>query len=172
MSASINLVNQKNPNQDHANRVHKFKGIAYSVLLLSALIVIVIFGLEYRFSASYVKNQQAQLIAELDQYSEKSAKFFIVNSSLSEIGNVLGQRNKYHEKSKEIYNVKPSDVSISEYTHDENGVILTASTPSLESIDNFINALIALNQEKVLNSVFLKGLKIEEGNYTVELVIL
>lgn len=172
MSASINLVNQKNPNQDHAYRVRKFKGIAYSVLLLSALIVIIIFSVEYRFSASYVQKQQAQLLSELDQYSDKSAKFFIVNSSLSEVGNILGKRNKYHVKSKEIYNVKPSDVLISEYLQDENGVMLTAETASLESLDSFLNALIALNQEKVITGVVLRKLNIEDGTYSVDLVIL
>ncbi len=171
MSASINLVNQKNPKKDRQEKVRKIKGIAYSVLAITALVVIIIFSLEYRFSASYVKKQQAKLLAELDQYSQKSANFFIVSSNLTEIGNLLSQRKNYQETTKEIFNVKPSDVTVTEYTFDESGVKLSASTPSLESIDSFLNSLIELKQNKKINSVVLQSLSMGEGKYTLEITM-
>lgn len=170
MSANINLVNQKNPNKDHAQRVHKLKAIAYCVLIFSALIVIIIFSLEYRFSASYVKKQQAQLLSEMDQYSARSAKFFIVNSSLTEIGTILGARKNYHEKTKEIYSVKPSDILISEYLHDDSGIKFAASTNSLVSLDSFLNALIDLSQKEVIGGLAMEKLVYDGNNYSVEIL--
>ena len=171
MSVSINLVNQKNPNQDKQEKVHKIRGIAYSLLAITALIVLIIFSLEYRFSASYVKKQQAQLLAELDQYSDKSAKFYIISASLTEIESLLAQRNNYQKTTKEIFNVKPSDMLVSEYKYDESGVSLTVITPSLGSVDSFLNSLIDLTQKKVITGVVLQNLSLVEGNYSMELLM-
>lgn len=171
MSASINLVNQKNPNKDHLERIRKLKAVAYSVLIITGLVVIIIFSVEYRFSASYVQKQQAQLLSELDQYSDKSAKFFIINSSLTEIGTILGQRKNYQKTIKEIYSIKPADVLISDYIHDDSGIKLSASTSSLESMDTFLNSLIELNQKEVIGSVVLEKFSVDSA-YSVEIEIL
>jgi hypothetical protein len=171
MSASINLAIQKNPEKDNQEKLRKVKGISYSVLLIAALVVIAIFALEYRFSASYVKKQQAELLGQLDQYSDKSAKFYLVNSGLTEAGNLLSQRKNYHNTVKEIFNIKPADVSVTEFKYDETGMTVTISTASLGSLDSFLNALLGLINKKVINSVYLQGLSIENGNYTVDILI-
>jgi len=171
MSASINLVNQKNPKKDRQVKVRKIKGVAYSILAITALVVIIIFSLEYRFSASYVKKQQAQLLADLDQYSERSAKFFIVSSNLNEIGNLLSQRKNYQKTTKEIFNIKPADVLVTEYTFDESGIKLNVTTSSLASLDSFLNSLIELKQNNILTGVVLQGLSMAEDKYSIDLIL-
>lgn len=169
MSININLVGQKDPRDSKAEKVRKIKGISFAILFLTAFLAILIFGIDYRFSASYVQKQQANLLSELDNYKDESAKIFIVNSKLSELSKILAQRKKYDNVITQIYNANIDGASIDELVLDEAGISIIVSSNSIESIDKFINSLLELNKQQVINGVALKRLTYAGDRYILEI---
>lgn len=171
MSVNINLVDRIDPKDLKAEKIKKIKGISFAVLIFTALFALTIFALDFRFSASYVRKQQAELLNELSSYNDKSAKIFIVNSNLTEISKILGQRRKFNTTTSQIYEGL-NGVEIEEFKIDDNGIILIANSNSLESIDKFLNSMLELVNKKVLASVILKELAFGPEGYKIEVVML
>lgn len=172
MSANINLVDKRSPDDSRREKATKIKGISFAVLFLTAFLALVIFVVNYRFSASYVKKQEAELLSQLSSYNDTSAKIFIVNSKLTDISNVLSQRKKYNTLSTQIVAQNTGGASIDAYQIDEAGITMSVSSSTLSPIDQFLNALLDLSKKKIITSVTLKSLSLESGRYVVELSII
>lgn len=168
MSININLVDKKSPEDSRLERIKKLRGISFVVLFLTALSAILIFGIDYRFSASYVKKQQSDILKEIASFGESSAKVFIVNTKLSDLSTLIEQRKKYGEVTAELVAAGNSNITIEEFLFDENGATLTASASSLQDIDNFLNSLMELADKKTLTNVTLRSLSFDLGRYVVE----
>jgi hypothetical protein len=172
MSVNINLVARKNPDESKKDRIRKLKGISFAILIFTAFFAILIFAIDYRFSASYLKKQQADLLSDLSNYNEESAKVFVVNSKLTQISNILSQRKKYNFTVSQIAEKSNGSVVIEEFLINETGVTMTASANSLESADQFLNSMIELSDKKVLSSITLNKLAFASNKYIIELIIL
>lgn len=171
MSVNINLVDRTDPRDLRTEKIKKIKGISFAVLVATALFALIIFALDYRFSASYVRKQQTDLLNEISSFSDKSAKIFIVNSSLTEISNILNHRKTYNDTTTKI-SEGLGGVEVDEYTINENGITLTAYANSLDSVDQFLNSMLGLVKDGVLTSVTLKKLAMESDRYVIELIML
>ena len=172
MSININLVDKKNPEEDRKRKIKKLRGISLALLFFTAFLAILIFALDYRFSASYVKKQQADLLVELEPYTETSSKIFLLNSKLSISSQALANRKMYNLVSGKILEKKPDSIEIQTYTIDESGLSLKITSSSLKPIDEYLNSLIGLVKTKAISSVVLDSLSSVEGVYTVELKII
>lgn len=172
MSTNINLADKKNPEDSRKDKAKKLKGISFAILLTTAFLAVVIFALDYRFSASYVRKQQADLLNELTPYADKSAKIFIVNSKLTDISQILSNRKKYNETVDQIVRSNSGGAVIEDFKIDDTGIEMTVSSSSLEPIDQFLNSLLELADKKTVSSITLKSLSLEAGSYVVELIII
>lgn len=172
MNIDINLAKNKDPNDLRKEKIKKLKNLSIALLALTAFLALVIFGLDYRFSASYVKNQEANLLKVLEAYDEDTAKLFIVNTKLQDISKLLTKRNNFDEKIDKILAGSPESISIQEFTIDEKGIEMEATTNSLTDVDDFLNYLIKLSDEDELSSITLKSLKLEKDEYILELVLI
>jgi hypothetical protein len=172
MSININLVDKKSPEESRLEKIKRLKGLSFGLLFLTAFLAILIFGIDYRFSASYVQKQQADLLNEISSYGDTSGKIFIVNNKLSEISQIIASRKKYGEVTKELLAAENSNVTIEEFLYDDNGMTMTVSSDSLEQIDNFLNYTLELADKKVVSGVMLKSLTIDSGKYVADLSII
>lgn len=172
MSVNINLVDNKNSESARREKIKKFRAISFGILFLTAFLSIIIFAIDYRFSASYVQKQKAELLSELEPFSETSAKIFILNSKLSDISNVLSTRTNYSEKVKLIEAGNNGNISIEEFKIDSSGTVIIFSSYSLTSIDEYLNYLIGLTADEQLSGIVLNSLTADENGYKVELSII
>lgn len=171
MSVNINLVDKRTPKDSRTEKIKKIKNTSFAILAITAFLAIVIFALDYRFSASYVQKQQADLLNELSKYDETSAKIFIVNSKLTNISKLLNERKKFNTTTSRVAGAA-SAITVEEYLIDENGINLIISANSLSTLDNFLNSLLSLLGEGVLKGVRMENLTFDSTNYVVELYIL
>ena len=172
MSVNINLVDKRNPDEDRLEKARKLKGISFGVLILTAFLAILIFALDYRFSASYVQKQEADLLKDLAPYSDKSAKIFIINSKLTDISTLLNKRKQYAALASEIAAGNTGSASIDRFLINDSGITISISSTSLEPIDQFINYTLDLVNKKKISNVTLKNLSFDSSKYVVDLVIL
>ena len=172
MSININLADKKNPEDSKKYRIKRLKGISFGLLFLTAFFSITIFVIDYRFSASYVRKQQADLMKELETYNEESAKIFLLNSKLSDISSILSQRKQYGKTVGEILKGDSESLDIDEFSIGPTGIYIKASSTSLLPIDEFLNYNLSLIKSKTISRVTLGGLNLEAGKYVLELRII
>ena len=172
MSININLADKKNPEDSKNYKIKKLKGISFGLLFLTAFFSITIFVIDYRFSASYVRKQQADLMKELETYNEESAKIFLLNSKLSDISSILSQRKQYGKTVGEILKGDSESLDIDEFSIGPTGIYIKASSTSLLPIDEFLNYNLSLIKSKTISRVTLGGLNLEAGKYVLELRII
>ena len=172
MSVNINLVDNKNSESARREKIKKYRAVSFGVLFLTAFLSIIIFAIDYRFSASYVKKQEAELLSELEPFSEISAKIFILNSKLTDISKILSSRSDYSEKVKLIENGNNGNISIEEFKINSEGIVMTFSSFSLTSIDEYLNYLIGLASDEQIPGIVLNSLTADETGYKVELSII
>lgn len=172
MSININLVDKRNPTDAKNHRIKKLKAISIGILLFIAFLSIIIFAIDYRFSAGYVRKQQGEMMKALEPFSEPASRMFILNSKLSGISSLLSQRKKYNTVSSEILEGKPESLLIDEFSVDENGILVKASSNSLSTIDIFLNYCLSLIKAKTISSVVLENLSLVQGAYLIEVRLL
>jgi len=172
MSVNINLADKRNPNQERKEKAKKIKAISIVLLIITAFLAIIIFIVDYRFSVSYVRKQEAELMKSLEPYTETSSKLFIINTKLTDIVSLISQRNNYDEKVKLIINGKSDDLEIEEFIINQNGAEIIFSSASLTPIDDYLNNLIKLTDEGILQGVTLNSLESRNDDYEVEVIII
>lgn len=172
MSVDINLAQVNKTEQKRAEKVKKIKAVSVAALIVIAFLAVIIFAVDYRFSASYVKNQETELLQELEARSETSAKIFIVNSKLAEITKIIDARQNYSEKSAKLMSEKSDAIEVDEFKIDEEGIEMSITSPSLTDLDNYINFLIDLSEEKEFSTVKLEKLEFKNNEYEADIIMI
>lgn len=168
MSTEINLISKPTEGSKNA-RLRKIKTISFITLFAVGFFSLILFFIDYRFSASYVRGQQNKLIADLSEYDETASKIFLLNQRLTDISELLSQRKKHHEKAEKIVEKLPTSVAISEFQIDESGVVMSVSSASLLELNNYLNHILSLSKSKVLGAVILDRLSTGTFGYTMRI---
>ena len=166
MSIEINLISKSSEGSKDL-RLRKIKTISFLTLFVVGALSLILFLIDYRFSASYVRGQQSELIADLSQYDETASRIFLLNQRLTDISELLSQRKKHHEKAEKIVEKLPTSVAISEFQIDESGVVMSVNSTSLLELNNFLNDILSLSKSKVLGVVILERLTTGASGYTM-----
>src|SRR3989344_7852835 len=111
MSIDINLASKTSESSKDA-LLRKTKTISFIILFAVGLLSLVLFLVNLRFSANYVKREQNKLIEDLSAYDETASRIFLLNQRLSNISSILSLRKKHHEKADKIVEKIPSSVAI------------------------------------------------------------
>lgn len=172
MSVNINLVDSKNSDAVKREKIKKIRAISFGVLFATAFLAVVIFAADYRFSASYVRKQEADLLKELEPYNDVSAKIFIINSKLSDLDKLLNKRTKYSDKVNKIAEGNKGDIVFDNFTINSEGVDVIITSDSITAVDDYLNYLIGLANDKEFSSVTLKKLNANETGFRVELTLI
>jgi len=171
MSVNINLVDNKNSEAIRREKTKKLRAISFSVLFVTAFLAVIIFAIDYRFSASYVQKQEAELLQELQPFSDVSAKLFITNTKLSDLNQILNKRLN-HSKKVRLISDGARDVTIEEFTINSEGTQLKINSYSLSSIDEYLNYLVGLVDEEEFSGILLNSLQSNESGYVAELSLI
>jgi hypothetical protein len=169
MSVKINLADKTTPIESRSVKAKKLRAVSFIVLSLTAFLAIIIFALQYRLSASYVKKEEADQLKALEPYTNNSAKIFIINSKLSGISEIISTRKNYNSIISRISSASSQGVNIDNFTMNSQGITMAVSSNTLSPLDNFLNALINLTKDQTISSVVLKNLTFDSGKYVVDL---
>lgn len=171
MSNSINLIEKQTGKNDRVELAEKLKRISLILLLSVGLFSIVIFLLSYRFSIGYVRAQEDKLTKKMTSYDQLGSKMFLLNSRLTDVSFLLSSRKKYNKVSEEIIKVAPDGLKITRYQIDSGGIQVDASSANLADLNNFLNSLLSLSQNKTISSILIRSLGANSTGYSAQLLI-
>lgn len=165
MSIDINLVNKSASETSKELRLRKIKIISFITLFFVALSSLIIFLINFRFSVNFVKNQQNSLTQELSVYDETASRIFLLNNRLADISLILNQRKKYNDVADKIIENQSGSIAFEEFRIGENGITVGVSSNSLLELNNFVNHMLDLNKNNVIQSVVLDSLSSDTSSY-------
>lgn len=165
MNTNINLVPPKSREYLEKQRREKIVNIfATTFPIIVGVISLIIFLVTQAVNPISIKKQQDETINKIAKLQDRKIKLFIVNDRLDNISLLLEGRRNFADNINAFLSRMPADVSLDNLEVDNKQIILTASSISLRSIDEFINNLIKLAEKKeVVQTLFLYELTFEEG---------
>lgn len=172
MSKNINFLTIRN-----REKVKKKKGVkairitaVFSLIAILCLSVLVYY-LNRRIYPQALKNERDSLLKSISSLHNKEAKYAILANRVENILELLNKRVDYSKHIAKFSEKIPSGITVDTFKIDKKTITLTISSPSLKSIDEFINGLIVLGKEKEITVLLLDSLSMSEasGAYLVSL---
>ena len=171
MSVNINLISSTDNEDPRKKRLRKLKNFSFILLFLVGFMSLMVFLIDYRFSVNYVRGQQADLIKKISIYDNTALKIILLNSRLNEISTLLDDRPKYNKIATEIAKGLGSSINVKEIKIADSGISISVSSPSLLSLNEFLNNILRIKEAKLIKSVNLESLSIESSAYVIEISI-
>ena len=169
MSKEINLVLQEGIEElKQKRKLRRFRIAAVSSLIVVLVISLSLYLLKLNLSSG-LEERKNSLLSQLDPLRNKEAKLKIVNDRIRNISSIQGTRKDISKIVDEILTA----MSIENLEFEETSVLLEASSNSLVLIDDFINNLIEMGEQKrVVRTMILDSLGFDElQGYSVSLNI-
>ena len=169
MSIDINLVNKVTSESTKDTRIKKIRALSFITLFFIAFLSLVVFLINFRFSVSYVKSQQNNLIKQLSKYDQTASRILLLNARLSDVSFILDQRKKYNETVPQIIKDMPTSLAIQKFQIGDEGISMEIFATSLLELNNFINHMLSLSKSKTLSNVTLEGLSSQSLGYSMKI---
>src|SRR3989344_1802795 len=173
MSKEINLVLQEGIEElKQKRKLRRFRIAAVSSLIVVLVISLSLYLLKLNLSSG-LEERKNSLLSQLAPLRNKEAKLKIVNDRIRNISSIQGTRKDISKIVDEILTAMPKQMSIENLEFEETSVLLEASSNSLVLIDDFINNLIEMGEQKrVVRTMILDSLGFDElQGYSVSLNI-
>lgn len=168
MAIDINLISDNDLKNTQSDRVRKLTAISFSILFFTAFFSFLIFILNLRFSANTIRQNQQELSNALSIYDDKATKILILNNRATDINSLLKTRKDFSLVLAKIVDEKPSNVEIENFRIERNNVDMTVTSPSLLSLNEFLNNLLITESDSVkFSNILLKSLNISEGGFVL-----
>ena len=171
MSVNINLISSTDNEDPRKKRLRKLKNLSFILLFLVGFMSLMVFLINYRFSVNYVRVQQADLIKKISIYDNTALKIVLLNSRLNDISTLIDDRPKYNKIAAEIAKGLGSSINVKEIKIEDSGISISVSSPSLLSLNEFLNNILRIREAKLIKSVNLESLSIESSAYVIEISI-
>ena len=179
MSDSINLLdpNKKNENLLPAKRMHFMNIFAVGLLFLVSVSSVTLFILISLSPLPELKRQEQGLRGTLAQSSEDMAKLALLDERTGAIADLLSKRTSYDKTLDLLQKKLPNNAAISSIRIDQNTLVVTIESKSLQALDTFLSGIIGyVEQKEAFSQVSMTSLSTEaESNgysLTVSLVML
>lgn len=168
MYADINLVIDDKNRSPKREKIQKFKNISFAILFFVAFSSIVLFLINLRFSVNSIKKEQQVIIQNLSAYDQVAARMFLLNSRLSDISTILGNRKNYNGLLNEITSDVPPSVLIDELSIGNEGLTVGLSSVSLLDLNDYLDKHFSFSS-KSLTSITLNSLSSSSEGYTMQI---
>ena len=169
MSSSINLISEERGGGSKEERVKKLKNLSYFLLLIVGFLAILVFLLNYRFSANAIRGEQEKLLTELSSYDESAVKIYLLNRRVTDTSNIINNRKKYNKIIAEITNDLTPTIIIGEFEIENSQIKISASSTSLEGLNDFLNHMLTLSSSQVISNVSLETLSLGGSLYNMSI---
>ncbi len=162
MSVDINLVVEKTFKSPHEKRIAKLRRASLGILGFLAVLSLVLFLINIRLSVNSSQNQQSQIIKDLSSYDQVGVKIFLLHERIKDISSIEENRKNYSALTSEIID---GSVSVKEFSINKSGFSITAESDSLISLNDMLNRILVLSEEKKLSNISLEGLSINAAGF-------
>lgn len=168
MSNDINLLLYKNSElQRERKKVRIANTIAITFSIIVGIASMFAFVLIQSVNPSSIAQEQESTLKEISRLQDKQAKLFIINDRLTNIEEVFQDREDLSKNINSLLSNAPNNLSIENLEMDNKSLVLTISSSSLLSINDFINNLIDMARKKeIIRSLTLSGLTFDESKNT------
>lgn len=145
--------------------------VAICSLILVVLLSVLVYYLSRVVYPQALKTERASLLKSLSSLRSKEAKLAVVANRVENASELISKRVDYSKTINKFFERKPSEINVDSLKIDKKTIILTFSSNSLLPINEFIDGLIELGRERVVNLLVLDSLSTSEsrGIYSVSL---
>ena len=173
---SLNLI----INKDKESSLLKKLNILSPVIALAAL---VFFILIFLFSIIYVNTNIAQFnnVKKESELLEKKISnlknvegiYTLTLLKINALSSALENSKNFNSVISEVNKLKSDEINLNSASVDENGNIsFNIEASSSASLDNFINILLAKEQQKVFSEIYAAGIaRDKKGTYTLNIAL-
>jgi len=150
MSDGINLININGGNQTIVplKKLQLLRLVAISLLFIISAVSIILFILVALSPLPELKRQEQSLRTTLAQSHTEMGKLALVDERVTSIDKLMQQKKSFHQTIDLLQSKMSGDVTVKSLRVDKNMIILTVSSKSLQSLDNFLNGLVQSVQNK------------------------
>jgi len=177
MSKEINLVlKEEAEGLRQKKRLKMFRLASFGSLLVVLLISLSIYLLNLRLESLSIEEQKNSLLSQLVPLRENEAKLKVINDRVNNISVVQENRNDVYKKVNSILGKAPVGMSVDSMEFTEGLILIKVSSDSLILVDDFINSLIEMAQNKetiktlILNSLDVTATGVYSASINVGLI--
>lgn len=151
--------------------------VAVGYLVLIGLLSILAFYLSNRLSLDTAKKNENSFLRTIAPFKGSEAKLLLIKDRIANISEILERREEVtgREKAKKANYEKvitsfkekiPQGIVVNSLNVDESKVVLNLSSDSLILVDDLINGLSSLGQDKIVRMLLLESLSLSEQTNT------
>lgn len=150
MNETINLLD---PNKDSKSivsqkRMQFMRFFAMGLLFLVSVSSIILFMLVSLSPLPELQRQEQELRLTLSQSSNDMAKMALLSERTTSIESLITKRKSYDQTIALLQERLPRNAEITSIRVDQEQLVMTVESKSLNALDGFLNGLIGLVQEK------------------------
>jgi len=178
MKTSINLVSKKRRPSEFHRRFFIAATTFFSIVFVVSAGLIG-YRLFLQAQLNSLKDDEAELITQVNENPEKKVKFLTVRERLSEIQNIITQCKNLNSRIEGVSQTLPLDIGISLIEGDSEQVKLRVSASDLVSLNDLIEQRIeqyATERNKEIKRIELTSFSLNsatllyEANFTIEFI--
>lgn len=178
MKTSINLVSKKRRPSEFHKRFLVSSVIFFSIIFLISAGLIG-YRLFLQFQLANLKNDEAQLITQVNVNPEKKVKFLTIRERISEIQNIVNERTNLNNRIASVSDTLPLDVGITLIEGSDEGIKVRVSAEDLVSLNDLIEERIeqyAAEKNRGVKRIELTSFNLNpttllyEANFTIEFI--
>jgi hypothetical protein len=174
MSEGVNLL-EPNKSTSVGNLIHHLQVMrifTVSLLFIISVASVIIFILVSISPLPDLKKQEQSLEQTLLQSKSDIVKLSLANEQTNAVNQILTNRQSLDLPLTMIKNYLSSDITVNQIQADNKSITLTVESPSLQSLDTFLNGLIGYVQEKkVFSNVTLVDLTTDQTDNTYAVTV-
>ncbi len=172
-SNEVNLLRNKHQNSNvQRNYVTLIRLAAAICLFLVIATEITIFTLENLSPLADLQKKESALLHNLTVYHTKAIREYLISDRVKHIQAILKSRSEFDILMAKLFNVLPSDTTVSSLSLDQLGLSVTLTSTSLLSLGQSLDGFIALkNNKTIFKTIFIDGLVADERKGKFSLVI-
>ena len=155
----INLIKVRDDSSAKNRKLTRLKRGALILLLSVGVISVILFLINLSSPINSIKKEQNNLLTTISESNEKAVKLSIVNERVSAVTKIRSKRPDYIGVLDLATKNLSEGVRTAGLALDESSVSITVSSPSLLSLNNFLNGVIdsSRNNSKI-KSVSMESL--------------
>lgn len=173
MNTDINIILPKNLGQiEHQSRIKAARMIAFIFPLIVGAVSLGIFLFIQSINPASIIREQDDVKSQISKLDNRKIKLFLVNNRVDNIKDLLQRRKDFFKSIDTVLTQMPDDLLVDTMDMDNKIILLTITSPSLSSVDQFLNNLIVMAKKKeLISSLTLNSLTFDEtkNNYLVSL---
>jgi len=171
MNNGINLISGKKQSFEQQEKIVKaFRRIAYGSLIVVALISVGLFAVNFFSPLPKLTDQEQATLQTLLAQKAKIAKLLLIRDRIQHIDGIFLQDTSLEKILSSVAQNTAGDMSIDSFGIGKDDVSLILTSPSLASVNSFIDYLNAQVAKKTLFkkvTISSLALDVKNGKYTL-----